>query len=244
MPDAHGNETDDERLDRELDQLLQELRVAMPGVQVLFAFLLAVPFQQRFAQVSEFQRTVYFVTLLASAAASALFIAPTAYHRLMFRGRDKPRLVALSSRLALAGLVALAVAMNGVILLVTDVLFREHDGDRHDARLGGACSSGCGSCSVPCAACPTTAAARKRRPRDAARRAARHRRHADRLQLPPRAGVVPRVSPARPGDPRLALSPRDRDGRRPAREVPRRRRLREASRGTSSACRRRRSTPS
>jgi hypothetical protein len=123
MPDAHGNETDDERLDRELDQLLQELRVAMPGVQVLFAFLLAVPFQQRFAQVTEFQRTVYFVTLLASAVASALFIAPTAYHRLMFRGRDKPRLVALSSRLALAGLVALAVAMNGVILLVTDVLF-------------------------------------------------------------------------------------------------------------------------
>ena len=123
MPDEHGNETDDERLDRELDQLLQELRVAMPGVQVLFAFLLAVPFQQRFAQVTEFQRTVYFVTLLASAVASALFIAPTAYHRLMFRGRDKPRLVALSSRLALAGLVALAVAMNGVILLVTDVLF-------------------------------------------------------------------------------------------------------------------------
>src|SRR5688572_11387006 len=123
MPDAHGNETDDERLDRELDQLLQELRVAMPGVQVMFAFLLAVPFQQRFAMVTEFQRSVYFGTLLAAALASALFIAPTAYHRLMFRGRDKPRLVALSSRLALAGLAALAVAMNGVILLVTDVLF-------------------------------------------------------------------------------------------------------------------------
>ena len=93
------DETEDERLNRELDQLLQELRVAMPGVQVLFAFLLAVPFQQRFAQVTEFQKDVYFGTLLASAVASALFIAPTAYHRMMFRGRDKPRLVEMSSRL-------------------------------------------------------------------------------------------------------------------------------------------------
>ncbi|MDX6677635.1 MAG: hypothetical protein QOE31_1687 [Solirubrobacteraceae bacterium] len=124
MADHHDSgETDDERLNRELDQLLQELRVAMPGVQVLFAFLLAVPFQQRFAQVTDFQKDVYFGTLLSAAIASALFIAPTAYHRMMFRGRDKPRLVAISSRLALAGLAALAVAMNGAILLVTDVLF-------------------------------------------------------------------------------------------------------------------------
>ena len=120
---ASREETEDERLNRELDQLLNELRVAMPGVQVLFAFLLAVPFQQRFAQVTEFQKDVYFVTLLASAAASALFIAPTAYHRLMFRERDKPRLVRISSKLAIAGLVCLAVAMNGAVLLVTDVLF-------------------------------------------------------------------------------------------------------------------------
>ncbi len=116
-------ETEHERLNRQLDQLLNELRVAMPGVQVLFAFLLAVPFQQRFAQVSDFQRTVYFVTLLASAAASAFFIAPTAYHRLMFRARDKPMLVRVSSVLALIGLFWLAVAMNGAVLLVTDVLF-------------------------------------------------------------------------------------------------------------------------
>ncbi len=124
-PRPRDDETENERLDRELDQLLQELRVAMPGVQVLFAFLLAVPFQQRFAIVSEFQRDVYFGTLLASAVASALFIAPTAYHRMMFRGRDKPRLVQISSRLALAGLAALAVAMNGAILLVTDLLFKD-----------------------------------------------------------------------------------------------------------------------
>jgi Family of unknown function (DUF6328) len=120
---SEREETELERLNRELDQLLNELRVAMPGVQVLFAFLLAVPFQQRFAGVTEFQRDVYFVTLLAAAAASALFIAPTAYHRLMFRERDKPRLIAISSKLAVGGLVALAVAMNGAVLLVTDVLF-------------------------------------------------------------------------------------------------------------------------
>jgi hypothetical protein len=116
-------ETEHERLDRELNQLLNELRVAMPGVQVLFAFLLAVPFQQRFTEVTDFQRDVYFVTLLAAAAASALFIAPTAYHRLMFRARDKPMLVDISSRLAVCGLACLALAMNGAVLLVTDVLF-------------------------------------------------------------------------------------------------------------------------
>jgi len=118
-----SDETEDERLNRELDQLLQELRVAMPGVQVLFAFLLAVPFQQRFALVNDLEKGVYFGTLLASAVASALFIAPTAYHRVMFRERDKPRLVKIASRFALAGLAALAVAMNGAILLVTDFLF-------------------------------------------------------------------------------------------------------------------------
>jgi Family of unknown function (DUF6328) len=125
MPEnpSEREETERERLDRQLNQLLNELRVAMPGVQVLFAFLLAVPFQQRFTEVTDFQKDVYFVTLLAAAAASALFIAPTAYHRLMFRARDKPRLVALSSKFALAGLLALAIAINGALLLVTDVLF-------------------------------------------------------------------------------------------------------------------------
>ncbi len=120
---AGREETEHERRNRQLDQLLGELRVAMPGVQVLFAFLLAVPFQNRFSTVTEFQVNVYFVTLLASATASALFIAPTAYHRLMFEGGDKPRLIAISTKLAVAGLVCLAVAMNGSILLVTDLLF-------------------------------------------------------------------------------------------------------------------------
>jgi len=118
-----NEESESERLNRELDQLLGELRVAMPGVQVLFAFLLAVPFQQRFAQATNFQKDVYFVTLLASAAASALFVAPTAYHRIMARDRDKPKLVSISTKLALAGLACLAVAMNAAVLLVTDFIF-------------------------------------------------------------------------------------------------------------------------
>ncbi len=125
MPDPrrHDDESEHQRLDRQLDQLLQELRVAMPGVQVLFAFLLAVPFQQRFEAVTEFQKDVYFVTLLAAAAASAFFIAPTAFHRMMFEAHDKPFLVAVSSKLTLIGLACLAVAMNGAVLLVSDVLF-------------------------------------------------------------------------------------------------------------------------
>ena len=120
---SERTESEQARLDRQLDQLLTELRVAMPGVQVLFAFLLAVPFQQRFTTVTDFQQDVYFVTLLAAAAASALFIAPTAFHRLIFKSRDKPYLIAVSSKLAVAGLGCLAIAMNGAVLLVTDVLF-------------------------------------------------------------------------------------------------------------------------
>jgi len=116
-------ETEQERLDRQLNQLLNELRVAMPGVQVLFAFLLTVAFQERFADVSGFQRDVYFVTLLAAAAASALFIAPSAYHRLVFKEGFKRELIETGSKLAVGGLVCLAIAMNGAVLLVTDVLF-------------------------------------------------------------------------------------------------------------------------
>jgi hypothetical protein len=121
-PDDH-HETEKERLDRQLEQLLQELRVAMPGVQVLFAFLLAVPFQQGFSKVTDFQQGVYFGTLLAAAAASAFFIAPTAFHRVRFQDRDKPYLIAVASKLMIVGLACLAIAMNGAVLLVTDFLF-------------------------------------------------------------------------------------------------------------------------
>jgi uncharacterized membrane protein len=117
------DENKEERLDRELIELLNELRVALPGVQVLFAFLLTVPFAQRFAAVSDLQRAVYFGGLIATAVASVLFIAPTAYHRLRWRERDKERLLKTANTLAIAGTVFLAVAMSAVVFLIADVLY-------------------------------------------------------------------------------------------------------------------------
>ncbi|HEV7616344.1 MAG TPA: DUF6328 family protein [Solirubrobacterales bacterium] len=117
------DESEAERLDRNLGELLQELRVALPGVQVLFAFLLAVPFQQNFTKISEFEKKVYFATLLLTALSAALLIAPSAYHRLTFRYQQKHRLVFISNRLAIAGLATLALAMTCAIMLITDVLF-------------------------------------------------------------------------------------------------------------------------
>ena len=116
-------ESEDERLDRNLGELLQELRVALPGVQVLFAFLLAVPFQRNFTEISPFEEKVYFATLLCTALSAALLISPTAYHRLTFHLQQKRELVYLANRLAIAGLGFLALAMSGAILLITDVLF-------------------------------------------------------------------------------------------------------------------------
>lgn len=121
-PTATG-ESEQERLNRQLNELLQEIRVAMPGVQILFAFLLAVPFNERFEDTTAFQVKVYLFTLLCSALASAFFIAPTAYHRIMFRQRDKPNLIRTASRLAILGLAALALAMSGAVFLVVDFLF-------------------------------------------------------------------------------------------------------------------------
>jgi cation transport ATPase len=118
------SEEEQERLNRQMTELLNELRVAMPGVQVLFGFLLAVPFQQRFQEVNGFQRDVYFVTLLASATATAFLIAPSAYHRIAFQTGDKPRIIRVGTVQFVCGLVALAIAMNGAVLLVTDVLFQ------------------------------------------------------------------------------------------------------------------------
>jgi hypothetical protein len=117
------HETEDERLDRNLGELLQELRVALPGVQVLFGFLLAVPFQQHFAGISAFDKKAYFATLLLTALSAALFIAPSAYHRITFRYQQKGRLVFIANRLAIAGIATLALAMTCAIMLVTNVLF-------------------------------------------------------------------------------------------------------------------------
>ncbi|MEA2444893.1 MAG: hypothetical protein QOJ12_2185 [Thermoleophilales bacterium] len=108
---------------RELIELLNEIRVALPGVQVLFAFLLAVPFQQRFAGATGFQRDVYFVTLSCSFVATALLIAPSALHRVNFRIADKRRILLISNWLTLAGIAVLAPAMVGVMLLIGDALF-------------------------------------------------------------------------------------------------------------------------
>jgi len=117
------DESEDQRLDRNLGELLQELRVALPGVQVLFAFLLAVPFQHNFNQISPFEEKVYFATLLCTAISAALLISPTAYHRLTFHLQQKRELVFVSNRLAIAGLCFLALAMTGAIMLITDILF-------------------------------------------------------------------------------------------------------------------------
>jgi Family of unknown function (DUF6328) len=122
-PTTGRDETEEERLDRNLQEFLGELRVALPGVQVLFAFLLVVPFNQRFADITDFQQTVYFVTLLFTAAASVCLIAPTAQHRIEFRAQHKEQILLMANRLAIVGLGCLAVAMTGAILLITDLLY-------------------------------------------------------------------------------------------------------------------------
>ena len=116
-------ETEYERVDRNLTELLGELRVALPGVQVLFAFLLTVPFQQRFQTATSFDKDVYFVTLCSTAIASILLIAPSAYHRLEFRLQDKEHIVEVANRFAVVGFLFLGIGMTGAILLVTNFLF-------------------------------------------------------------------------------------------------------------------------
>lgn len=122
-PSSEPDGEEPSRLDRELIELLNELRVALPGVQVLFAFLLTVPFSQRFADTTEFQRDVYFAALMSAAIATALLITPSAFHRIRFRQRDKAYLLRVANRFAIAGFAGLAVAMAAAILLVSDFLF-------------------------------------------------------------------------------------------------------------------------
>lgn len=123
MGEPDKRETHKERIDRELMELLNELRVALPGVQFLFAFLLIVPFQQTVDTITGFQRDVYYVALASAAVATALLIAPAAQHRVLFRQQDKEGLLKRSNRSALAGLVALGLAICASLLLVIDVLF-------------------------------------------------------------------------------------------------------------------------
>ena len=129
MPDSQRvngearHETQLERLDRNLEEMTGELRVVVTGVQVLFAFLLIVPFNTGFAHVGSFERTVYFVTLVLAALAAVCTIAPTAQHRFLFRHDDKHHIVFISNRVVIAGLAFLALAMCGCLLLVTSKLF-------------------------------------------------------------------------------------------------------------------------
>ena len=119
------NETDKERLDRNLNELLGELRQVMPGVQVLFAFLLVVPFNERFTEITEFQRAVYYVTLMATALATAFLVAPSTIHRLEFRADDKEWIVFTGNRLAIVGFVFLALAITSAVLLVTHFVYSD-----------------------------------------------------------------------------------------------------------------------
>src|SRR5436190_8010089 len=124
--DQHGPSGDEDqktRRDRELIELLNELRVVLPGVQVLFAFLLTVPFSNGYTRMTHLQRDMYFVTFLATALATILLIAPSTYHRLLFRRGDKERMLYTANRMTIIGTMFLAVAMASAVFVITDVLF-------------------------------------------------------------------------------------------------------------------------
>jgi hypothetical protein len=114
---------DEQKRDRQMIELLNELRVALPGVQILFAFLLTVPFSQRFEKLTSFQRDAYYVTLVATALSAALLIAPSAAHRLRFHMHDRAWLVETANMLTIGGLVLLFVAISGAVTLITDIMF-------------------------------------------------------------------------------------------------------------------------
>jgi hypothetical protein len=115
--------TGGDKRDRQMIELLNELRVAMPGVQILFGFLLTVPFSARFGQTTDFQRNLFYVTLLLVACSTACLIAPSAAHRLLFHQGQRPWLVENANRMLIGGLVFLSLALVGAVLLITDVLY-------------------------------------------------------------------------------------------------------------------------
>jgi hypothetical protein len=116
-------ESDEDRHNRELIELLNELRVALPGVQVLFAFLLAVPFANGFPKLSPTDRDIFFVAFIATALSTILLIAPSSYHRLRWRQHDKERMLVISNVLTISGLFSLAVAITATVFVITDFLF-------------------------------------------------------------------------------------------------------------------------
>jgi drug/metabolite transporter (DMT)-like permease len=118
-----SGESKKERVDRELIELLNELRVVLPGIQVLFAFELTMPFSQRFTQITSTQRTAYFITFVCTAVSTVLLIAPSVIHRLRFREHDKEQVLTLSNKLTILGTLFLSVAIAGVVFIITDVLY-------------------------------------------------------------------------------------------------------------------------
>jgi hypothetical protein len=117
------SEDREERTARELIELLQELRIVIPGVQILFAFLLTVPFSQGFTKLTTVQQYVFFATLLFTAAATALLIAPSAHHRLLFRQGVREQRLRMGNMLTILGLACLVPAMVGVVYVITDLIF-------------------------------------------------------------------------------------------------------------------------
>jgi hypothetical protein len=123
VEERETREDERERSARELTDFLQELRIVLPGVPVLFAFLLTVPFAQRFPELTDLQRYVFFATLLCTAAATALLIAPSAHHRLLFRQGVRDQRLKVGNTLTILGLVFLVPAMVGVVYVITDLIF-------------------------------------------------------------------------------------------------------------------------
>jgi len=117
------DESRSERINREVIELINELRVALVGVQVLFAFLLAVPFAQGFQDVTSFQKTLFFGVLCSTAISSALLVAPSAYHRINFRSKDKEQMLRTSNGLMIGGLTFLALSITGSVALIADYLY-------------------------------------------------------------------------------------------------------------------------
>jgi Family of unknown function (DUF6328) len=122
-PGSRDDEGKKERVDRELIELLNELRVALPGVQVLFAFMLVVPFNQRFTELTTAERWVYYAAFVSAALGTALLIAPSSYHRLLFRQGDKERMLFTSNRLLVTGMAFVALSTTLVVGLISDLVF-------------------------------------------------------------------------------------------------------------------------
>lgn len=118
-----GTQAEDLKQTRQMNELLSELRIALPGVQVLFAFLLAVAFTDRFERATELQRATFFAVLVSTAAAAAFFIAPAAAHRLRFHGGDRTFLIEHASRMMIVGLAFMTLSMVGMVALVTEVMY-------------------------------------------------------------------------------------------------------------------------